>query len=50
MCIRDRLTGLRGKGGGYRLTRAPGEYTMGEILRLPEGSLAPVACADARCV
>ena len=40
------LTGLRGKGGGYRLTRAPGEYTLGEILRLTEGSLAPVASAD----
>ena len=40
------LTGLRGKGGGYRLTRAPGEYTLGEILRLTEGSLAPVACAE----
>ena len=38
--------GLRGKGGGYRLTRAPGEYTLGEILRLTEGSLAPVACAE----
>ena len=40
------LAGLRGKGGGYRLTRPPGEYTLGEILRLTEGSLAPVACAD----
>ena len=40
------LTGLRGKGGGYRLTRPPGDYTLGEILRLTEGSLAPVACAD----
>ena len=40
------LTGLRGKGGGYRLTRAPGEYTLGEILRLTAGSLAPVACAE----
>ena len=37
---------LRRKGGGYRLTRTPGEYTLGEILRLTEGSLAPVACAD----
>lgn len=38
------LTGVRGKGGGYRLTRAPETYTVGEILRLTEGSLAPVAC------
>ena len=38
------LTGLRGKAGGYRLTRPPQEYTVGSILRLTEGSLAPVAC------
>ena len=36
--------GLRGKSGGYRLTKTPGEYTVGNILRLTEGSLAPVAC------
>lgn len=35
---------LRGKGGGYRLTRKPEDYTLGEILRAAEGSLAPVAC------
>ena len=35
---------LRGKGGGYRLTRKPEEYTLGQILRAAEGSLAPVAC------
>ncbi len=40
------LEGLRGKGGGYRLTRKPPEYTLGEILRLTEGSLAPVACVE----
>ena len=40
------LTGLRGKGGGYRLTRKPEEYPLGEILRLTEGSLAPVACLE----
>ena len=33
------LTGVRGKGGGYRLTRAPETYTVGEILRLTEGAL-----------
>ena len=37
---------LRGKGGGYRLTRKPEEYTLGQILRAAEGSLAPVACLD----
>ena len=41
------LTGVRGKGGGYRLTRPPEQYTVGSILRLTEGSLAPVACLDA---
>lgn len=37
---------LRGKGGGYKLTRAPEDYTLGNILRAAEGSLAPVACLD----
>ena len=45
--VQDKLlTGLRGRGGGYRLTKAPEDYTLGEILRLTEGSLAPVACTD----
>ena len=38
------LEGLRGKGGGYRLTRSPDQYTVAEILQLTEGSLAPVSC------
>ena len=38
------LTGLRGKGGCYRLTRAPEEYTVADILELTEETLAPVAC------
>ena len=40
------LTGLRGKGGGYRLTRVPEQYTVGSILRLTEDSLAPVSCLE----
>ena len=40
------LNGLRGKGGGYKLTRAPDRYTVGDILRLTEDSLAPVACLE----
>ena len=40
------LEGLRGKGGGYKLTRAPETYTVGSILRLTEGSLATVACLE----
>ena len=38
------LIGLRGKGGVYKLTKSPENYTIGSILRLTEGSLAPVAC------
>lgn len=38
------LLALRGKGGGYRLARRPEEYTAGEIIRLTEGTLAPVSC------
>lgn len=38
------LTGLSGRGGGYKLCRTPEEYTIGEILELMEGSLATVAC------
>lgn len=37
---------LHGKGGGYKLNRSPNEYTVGSILRLTEGSLAPVACLE----
>lgn len=40
------VEGLQGKTGGYRLMRKPEEYTLGEILRLTEGSLAPVACLE----
>lgn len=38
------LKGLRGKGGGYMLTRSPEEYIVGEIIELTDGPLAPVAC------
>ena len=41
------LEGLRGKGGGYRLTRSPEQYTVEEILNLTEGSLATVSCLAA---
>ena len=45
--VKERIVkGLRGKGGGYMLTRAPSQYTVGEILRPLEGSLAPVSCVD----
>ena len=38
------LIGASGKGGGYKLCRKPEEYSVGEILELMEGPLAPVAC------
>ena len=38
------VEGVHGKGGGYRLSRTPENYTVGEILRLAEGDLAPVTC------
>lgn len=37
---------MRGPGGGYSLSKRPEEYTVGMILRLIEGSLAPVSCLD----
>lgn len=40
------LSGQRGKGGGYRLARTPAEYTAAQILRVAEGSLAPVSCLE----
>lgn len=42
----DLIEGVRGRGGGYRLKRAPKDYTMEEILRVTEKSLSPVACLD----
>ena len=40
------LDGQHGKGGGYKLNRDTEEYRVGDILRLTEGTLAPVACID----
>ena len=40
------IEGVHGKGGGYRLTREPKDYLVGDILRLTEGDLAPVACLE----
>lgn len=44
------IEGIQGKGGGYRLIKEPEECKIGDILRLTEGDLAPVACleSDAR--
>lgn len=38
----------RGAQGGYKLAKDPSEYTVGDIIRLTEGSLAPVDCVDTR--
>ena len=49
----DYVEGVHGKGGGYRLNRAPEEYIIGDLLRLTEGTLAPVAgleCENEPCV
>lgn len=40
------LNANRGYQGGYKLAKSPDKYTVGEILRLTEGSIAPVACLD----
>lgn len=42
------LIASRGYGGGYKLSKSPKEYTVGEILRLTESSLAPVACLETK--
>jgi len=38
------IEGVHGKGGGYRLVKSPDKCRVGDILRLTEGDLAPVAC------
>ena len=38
------LIGVSGKGGGYKLSRSPEQYSVGEILEVTEGTLAVVAC------
>ena len=42
----DYVEALHGKGGGYRLNRPPAEYKVGDLLRLIEGTLAPVSCLE----
>ncbi len=40
------VKGLRGSKGGYKLSKNPSEYTVGMILRITEGSLAPISCLE----
>lgn len=37
---------IHGKGGGYKLNRDPKEYTVGSILKLTEGTIAPITCLE----
>ena len=41
------LQSVRGPQGGYKLARPKNQYTVGEILRITEGDLAPVSCLEA---
>ena len=40
------IEGVHGRGGGYRLCHAPEEISVGEVLRVTEGELAPVSCLE----
>lgn len=40
------LTAIRGKKGGYKLTRKPAQYTLKDILQVTEGTFAPVSCLE----
>ena len=43
---RDLVVSKKGKGGGYALARAPELVTIGEVIRMIEGPLAPLPCAS----
>lgn len=42
----DILKTTRGSQGGYQLSKTPDKYTVGDILRLTEGSLSPISCVE----
>ena len=46
LVARGIVSGVRGKGGGYKLCRPPEQINVGEVLRAMEGTLAPVACLE----
>jgi Rrf2 family protein len=46
LCRSGFLKSSRGAHGGYKLTKRPEEYTVGDILRVTEGGLAPVSCLE----
>lgn len=45
----DYLVGVRGKGGGYRLSHAPESYNIRRVLETAEGPLSPVVCLEDGC-
>ena len=40
------VTGISGKGGGYKLSRKPEDIPVGEIIELTEGTMSSVACLE----
>lgn len=46
LCRSGLVEASRGYNGGYRLSKEPSKYTVAEILKLTEGSLAPVSCLE----
>lgn len=46
LCKKGYLKSQRGSLGGYKMTRPPEDYTVGDILRVTEGDMAPVACLE----
>lgn len=46
LCKAGLLKSVRGSKGGYKLVKEPNQYTVGEILRVTEGNLYPVACLE----
>ena len=42
------LKSKKGKGGGYSLARSPEQITMGQVIRIIDGPLAPIPCASER--
>lgn len=46
LCKAGYIISTRGSRGGYRLGKKPAEYVVGDILRITEGNLSPVACLN----
>ena len=46
LCKVGYIRSMRGPSGGYKLTREPKDYSVGDILRVTEGNLAPISCLD----